>query len=402
MAVMARVPENGNWLDQIAELPTDAARREFFQRRRWLHNFAAVEQLYDETVRLARVDLNRAVGLARAAESLGKQTDDDAAYALGIRARGHVLHLGGRHVEAIRAYEKAISIYRRLRRDLDVGRTYSGALHTLIYLGRYSTAIIWAKKARRIFEKHGDRLRLARLDLNLGNIYYRQDQFEKALQLYDRAYHQLQRLGETLDIAITLRNIAVCYISLNQFARALNVYIQARSHCERYDLPVLVAEADYNIAYLHYLRGEYTVAIQMYGAARQRSELVGDTYHRALCDLDESELYLELNLNEDAERLAERALASFESLHMRYETAKALIFLAIARVHLGQTEQALILIQRARRLFKLEKNDVWSALLDLYQAMILFWNDNDSESRRYCRAAMTFFAQSKLRTKAAL
>src|SRR5205823_10909170 len=151
----------------------------------------------------------------------------------------------------------------------------------------------------------------------------------------------LQPLGEPPDIAIALRNIAVCSISLNQFARAFNTYIQARSHCERHSMPLLVAEADYNIAYLHYLRGEYTVAIQMYEAARQRSEKVGDSYHRALCDLDESELYLELNLNEDAARLAERALRSFEALSMRYEAAKALTFLAIAQVHRGQTEEAL-------------------------------------------------------------
>ena len=399
---MARVPDQGTWLDRIAELPTDAARHDFVRRRRSLHNFAAVEQLYDEVVRLARIDLRRATGLASAAEWLAKQTDDAAARALGFRARGHVLHLSGRHAEAIQAYGKAISIYRRLGRDLDIGRTYSGALHTLIYLGRYSRAISWAKKARTIFKKHGDHVRLARLDMNLGNIYYRQDRFDKALRLYDRAYRQFQRSGEPQDIAITLRNIAVCYISLNQFTRALNTYVQARSHCERHDLRVLVAEADYNIAYLHYLRGEYTVAIQMYETARQRSEQVGDTYHRALCDLDESELYLELNLNEDAARLAERALASFESLRMRYEAAKALTFLAIAQVHRGQTEEALTVVRRARRLFTRENNRVWSALLDLYQAMILYWSGNDAESRRFCCMAMAFFARSKLRTKAAL
>lgn len=399
---MARVPEQGNWLNEIAELPTDAARQNFFRRRGWLHNFAAVEQLYDEVVRLSRTDLERAAELAKAAQLLAKEIKDDAARALGLRARGHVLHLSGRHIEAVSAYESAITLYRRLGRDLDIARTYSGALHTLIYLGKYSRAVSWAQKARAIFKKHGDQLRLARLDVNLGNIYYRQDQFEKALQLYDRAYGQLQRSGEPQDVAIALRNIAVCHISLNQFARALKVYVQARSHCERYDMPLLVAEADYNIAYLHYLRGEYTLAIQMYEAARQRSEQVGETYHRALCDLDESELYLELNLNEDAARLAERAHASFESLSMRYEAAKALTFMAIVEVHRGQSKQALSIIHRARHLFTQENNRVWCALLDLYQAMILYWNGNDAESRRFCQVAITFFARSKLRTKAAL
>src|SRR4051812_10120803 len=179
VAVTARVPDQATWLDKVAELPTDAARVELIRRRRSLHNFAAVEQLYDEVVRLARVDLGRAAGLARTAQWLAKQIRDDAARALAIRARGHVLHLSGRHAEAVRAYENAISIYRRLGRDLDIGRTYNGALHTLIYLGRYAKAISWGEKARKIFTKYGDRLRLARLDLNLGNIYYRQDQFDK-------------------------------------------------------------------------------------------------------------------------------------------------------------------------------------------------------------------------------
>ena len=402
MAVMVRGPEEGNWLDEVAELATDDARLEFFRSRGWLHNFAAVEQLYDEVVRLSRVDLERAARLAKAAQSLAKQIKDDAARALALRARGHILHLTGRHVEAVAAYEAAVALYGRLDRDLDIARTYNGALHTLIYLGRYSRALSWARKARATFQKHGDRLRLARLDLNLGNIYYRQDQFGKALALYDRAYRQLQRLGDFQDVAITLRNIAVCHISLNQFTRALKVYIQARSHCERYGLRVLVAEADYNIAYLHYLRGEYTIAIQMYEAARQRSIEVSDSYHRALCDLDEAELYLELNLNEDGARLAEAALASFESLGMRYEAGKALTLLAIAEVHRGETREALKVIARASQLFTQENNRVWCALLDLYQAMILYWSGDDTESRRFCQKASAFFTRSKLRTKAAL
>jgi tetratricopeptide (TPR) repeat protein len=402
VAFAVRVPEQRTWLDKFSELPTDAARQDFLRRRTWLHKSAAVEQLYDEVVRLARVELRRAEGLARTTEWLAKQSGDEAARALAIRANGHVLHLSGRHAEAVQRYEAAISIYRRLHRDLDIGRTSSGALQALIYLGRYRQAISWATQARTIFRKHRDRLRLARLDLNLGNIYYRQDRFDKALQLYHTAYRQLQRWGEPQDIAIALRNIAVCHISLNQFSRALDAYVQARCYCERHNLRVLVAEADYNIAYLHYLRGEYTGAIQMYEAARQRSEQVGDVYHRALCDLDESELYLELNLNEDAACLAERARASFETLRMRYEGGKALTFLAIAEVRRGQSGKALTLLRRARRLFSHEKNYVWSALLDLYQAMILYWVGNDAESRRFCRAALAFFARSALRTKAAL
>jgi CHAT domain-containing protein/predicted negative regulator of RcsB-dependent stress response len=401
MAV-ARAPHEENWIETLADLPTEKARRSFLRAKGWLHVPAANARLYDEVVRLARVDLNRAARLAHAARWLADKINDDACRALSFRATGHVLHLSGRHMQALRCYENALRIYQRLHREIDVGRTYSGALHTLIYLGKYAKATSWAGKARTILQRHHDRLRVARLDLNLGNILYRQDRPEEALRLYLRAYREFQRAGEPQDFAIALRNLSVCYITLGQFARALAVYRRARSYCERRNMPLLVAETDYNIAYLHYLRGQYTLAMQMYEVARQRCQETGDDYHKALCDLDESELYLEINLFEDGLRLAQRAFSAFEALGMRYEAAKALTNLALAHMYRGSNEIALGILRRARKLFVQEKNRAWSAMVDLYEGTVLYRSRNYSKSRWLCQAALTFFKQSGLPARSAL
>src|SRR6185503_20518022 len=113
-------------------------------------------------------------------------------------------------------------------------------------------------------------------------------------------------------------------------ATALETYDAARQYCEAHDMTLLVAQADYNIAYLHYLHGEYTRALELYRAAQEQSERVGDVYHRALCDLDRSEIYLELNLSDEAGELASRALTSFDGLGLVYEAAKSVTNLAIA------------------------------------------------------------------------
>ena len=76
-------------------------------------------------------------------------------------------------------------------------------------------------------------------------------------------------------------------------------------------MPLLVAVADYNIAYLYYLRGEYTRSIELYRAAREDCRALGDAYREALCDLDQSEMYLELNLIEEGAHLARRAQKAF-------------------------------------------------------------------------------------------
>ncbi len=75
--------------------------------------------------------------------------------------------------------------------------------------------------------------------------------------------------------------------------------------CVEHGMPLLVAEADYNIAYLYYLRGEYTRAIELYRATREHCAELGDSYHQGLCDLDQSEMYLELNLSEEGSFLAQ-------------------------------------------------------------------------------------------------
>ncbi|HEX7528887.1 MAG TPA: tetratricopeptide repeat protein, partial [Thermoanaerobaculia bacterium] len=343
-----------------------------------------------------------AARFAGAAHRLAIDLGDARSRALALRAGGHLAFLKGAYGNALEQFRKARGIFHRLGADLDEARTLSSSLQALIYLGRYGEALRWADRAREIFTKHGDRLRLARLDLNVANVLYRQDRFEDAHHLYETALREFRRRGDAQDVAAALENRAVCEISLNDFDAALRSYSEVRAHCVRHRLPLLVAVADYNIAYLFFLRGEYTRAIELYDIARARARSLGDAYHEALCDLDESEMLLQLNLVERAATLAERAYVRFERLGTWYEAAKALLFLALAARRQGHTERALPLFVRARRLFVREENRVWPFLIDLYQAVLLHEEGRLSEAERLGRTAHAFFSKTTLTEKAAL
>jgi CHAT domain-containing protein len=167
-------------------------------------------------------------------------------------------------------------------------------------------------------------------------------------------------------------------------------------------MPLVVAESDYNIAYLHYLRGEYARAIELYRATREHCKELGDTYHQGLCDLDQSEMYLELNLVEEGAHLARRALDTFRQLGMGYETAKALTNLAIATNHHGDAPTALELFRRARDLFVSENNLAWTAITDLYQALVYHEQGRLAEARSLCQSALRYFGPSPWVGKAVL
>ena len=390
-------------IERLASTSDPAGRRRLLKAARPPVDLAFLERLTDIVPVRGRVDLRQAERLVDSAKWIAGHLGSDYASGRAHRARGHVLALAGKSDAALDAYRTAIACFIKANRPIETAITRSGALQVMIYLGRYAQAFTWARQARRVFEQAGDRLRLGRLDANFANVLYRQDRFADALTLYRRAYQTLSRVGAPNDVAIALRNMAVCLISLNHFDQALATHHRARAHAERHKLPLLVAEADYNIAYLYYLRGEYSRAIELYAATRQRCERLGDRYHRALCDLDESELSLELNLTSDGARLGQQAFERFSELEMNYEAAKALTWLAVAAAQAGDAAAALQHLDQARRRFAKEHNRTWLAVLDLYQAIILLEDDKRlTQARELAEAAQLVFMQAGLAAKAAL
>jgi tetratricopeptide (TPR) repeat protein len=384
-----------DWLQAFAAQP-DAGDRpaEFFGRHADLRNRQSVELLHEEVLRLLYADPSRAERLARAAWWLSDDLADPASRAIGLRAMGHVSYARSNNEEAIGFYDAALQIFSSLGSELDAGRTLISSLQSLIYLGRYEDAFARADQAGEIFRRRGDHLRLARLASNVGNIFYRQDRYQGALAKYEEAYATLSRLGEHRDVAAVLSNIAVCHVSLGRFEEALESYRSAREYSELHGLPLLVSGADYNIAYLYYLRGDFLRSIEAYKASRQRCREVGDAYHAALCDLDEAEVRLELNLNIEAAQLAKQAEAGFHTLGMAYERAKATATRAFAAGRLGETRLAGRLFQRARKLFEGEQNILWPALIDYYRAILLERENSDPAAGRLCRRAHPVLANS--------
>lgn len=390
------------WIGELASLAEEEQRRAFLAQQAGVRSREGVDLLYDAIVTFARVDVQKAERLAQASAWIAAEINDPYACAQSNRAVGHVYYLKGKYRLALQEYEKALAGFEQLGRDLDVARTINGTLQVLGFDGQYERAFQLGEQARAIFQRHKDRVRVARLDSNIANIYYRQDRFVEAAELYERAYNEFRECGQPLDIAVVLRNLAVCYISLNEFARAQETYHLARQHSEQHGFPLLVAESDYNVAYLYYLRGEYLRALELYDATRALCKKLGDRYHEALCDLDQSEIYLELNLTEGGAELAKAAFAAFSELGLRYEAAKAATFSAIAVSQQGHYRQALEIFDRARHLFINEQNQLWPALIDLYKALVLYEAGENDAAEDLALSALEYFAPSLLPAKAAL
>jgi CHAT domain-containing protein len=285
------------------------------------------------------------------------------------RTIAHIHYLSGDYRAALRNYERAARLAREQSDWADLGKTLSGGIQTLAYLGDYGKAEAWAAEARSIFERQEDSLRLARLDSNLANLLLRRDRPAEALALYESALDRLIAAGDRDNAAITLRNLAVCAMSLFDFPRALAAYEKALAFYESRGWPHLTAEVLDNAAYLHYLRGDYSRAIATYQDARRKSDERGNPHYQGVAELDQSDLYLELNLFSEAAAFAARARARFEALGTRYEAAKAATNEAVALSALGRSAEAETRLAAAKELFEKEGNQAWAAVSDLYRVL---------------------------------
>jgi CHAT domain-containing protein len=378
----------------------DAARKTLIAQHASLDWEAIVSTLADRVRQEINVSTANVEQLADIAIVIAETTGSQIALARGLRAKANALYATDQHLAAIEKHRNAAALFESLGEEQELARTLSSSIQPFLLLGGYEEALAAGERARAIFSQQGDRWRLARLDINIGNVFQRQDRFAEALKHYKSAYDELVLSDDAEGLAAVLSNLALCYIFLNDFPKALEFHQKARQHCADKGMPILVAYADYNIGYLYFLRGEYGRAIKVLREAAAGAKKAGDDYQLALCDLDLSEMYIELNLHAEAGELAHKAYEAFQQLGFGYEGAKALVFAAVAASRQGQAFEGVKLFTQAKETFVRDKNQVWPSLIDLYKALVLFNEGRLFEARQLCVSARDFFCASQLARKA--
>lgn len=385
-------------VDQLGKIETVAELDEWKRSREI--STGLVRRIVARIQGLVDSDVKAALRLSEWAVSIALDLNDPFTKALALRAKAGSLTNADERFAGVEYFNEAIKIFNELGDELEVAKTVMSRITAYLVLSRFEEALTDADWVTEVFERFHDERRLARHLINIGHIYFRLDRFTDNLDILDRVETVLTRLNDKKSLCVVYMNRAVTLTSLNRAPDAFKYYELARQLAIETDMQLIVAECDYNICYLYFLQGQYTKALELLNVVRKGVNECGDRWHSALCNLDQSEIYLELNMHQDSIELAENAYNGFEPLGMRYEMAKAVAFMGIANNHLHNYGKALELFDRSRKMFDEQGNKVWLSLIDLYQGIVYFQTGRYYEGLDLARKAHEFFSKSGLKTKA--
>ena len=333
-----------------------------------LETIRALKTLAD---RAERDDARQALQIGQIAEEVADALQDDAGRGLAVWAQANAHDCLAEYDRAVQEYDRAAALFLQAGLDLEAARTRIGQVAALKYLGQFEQAQALAEAARQVFITKQDTLSLAKMDMNLGNLYARRGQPQLALDHFRQALLAYRSLGNDLHAGFAEVNQANVLTLLDDFVNAEQLYSSARATFETTNLRSTVAMVDHDVAFLLYARGQYAEALRLFERARAAFTALAIPMKIAYMDLNESDVYLDLNLPEDTLRLALQAEDTFRTLKMNFEIGRAQLNQAAALARLGERHRSLALLKQARDLFAAEDNDVWLAHSDLQQAEVL-------------------------------
>lgn len=352
---------------------------------------------------LSTVDFNRANRLAEAIWQLGNYLGDDASIAYAEAALGRVEYCYGHYTDAHAHYEKAIIILEKLDKIVDVAILQKQLVGVLMYLGKHEETISLAARAARILKANGEKMQLAELETNIGNLHcYLRDQYRKALRYYERARKIFISLNNEVSLARLEHNIANAYTNLDRIDEALILYERAAQTYRQHGMDILAGQAAYNTAYLLFRRGEFNQALKYYYKIREEQKSLGDEVSVAWCNLDLAELYLQLKVYEESARLATEAQKVFLQSENRFKAAWAQTLKGIAFAWLGKIEYARKELYAALEEFSRNNNSVMMGFVHTYLSDLEMNSSNYQTALTNIQEAENLFEKEHLSIKAAL
>lgn len=310
----------------------------------------------------------KAQSAALALKSLSEFNPTDEIKAFSFWVCGIARITEGRLASAVQNLDKAARVFLKITREYESAQTQVAKLYPLAVLGRYEEAMETGAQALKIFERYGDELAAGKIEKNLGNIVSRHELHSKAERFYLAAQKRFTKLKNSEELTMVEHGLAITYSALNDFRRAERFYLRALNRARAAKMFVTEAEIEASIGNLAVFRGQFDRALKFLELSRRKYETLKMPHQTAVAELEIADVYLELNLADEAFSIYERVADRLRELKMLGEEARARANFGRAAVLKNEMATARAELEKSARLYVLEKNKVGAAAVKLTEA----------------------------------
>ena len=330
---------------------------------------------------------------AKALEALYNILPYDEVKALASWARGIASLTEGKIEGAIADLDISSELFRSLKQLSKSAQPQVSKLYALSLLGRYGEAVETGKAALKIFEKHKDILASAKIEMNLGNIALRREFYTEAEKFFLSARKRFIQLNDKTWLAMCENDLAITYSSLNDYRNAEKFYGQALANACKMKMSVTEAEIEASMGNLALFRGRFDQALRFLELSRQKYDQLKMPHQMAVADLEIADIYLELQLSDEAFSIYAEVTEVFKRLKLQGEEARA-------RANFGRTallkkdlQKAKRELKKSSRLYLLEKNRNGAASVKLTETVL------ELSRQKYQNALKIILEAERLLTK---
>jgi len=204
-------------------------------------------------------DPEQTVEKASKALSLAQKIDYKEGIAESYRVMGIGHYYLDHTVKAIDNYLLALNYFQQIK-DLQGEGKVLNNIGNLYRDNDYDKALDFFQKALVIGQKLSDNHLIASLYLNIGTVYYHKKSFYQALNYYNKSNVMFAALKDSINLVQAMQNKGVMYFKLNQFDKAEGLLIEAIARAKQLDLNGSVASTDLTIAELYIAQNKFNKA----------------------------------------------------------------------------------------------------------------------------------------------
>lgn len=230
--------------------------------------------------------------------------------------------------EAIRWYNQALEVDRKLGNIDNISIRYSNIGFAYRKLGRYDSALLYYDKALTLNIEIGDGESIAKTLNNLGSLYHQMARYDSTIYYFQRSLEIKKNIGDSSGVAITLNNIGLVYNAWQKYDKAIEYFNEALHLDSLLGYNQDFAKRYNNIGTSYHLKGDYDKAIEYFTKALKLSldskdqDWVANLYNNL------GMIYLKKMDYEQSRNYFDKALESYRNSDQKAEVAAVLANLA--------------------------------------------------------------------------